>query len=336
MKCLMTRSMCRPMFQRMINLVGKLLLVLAVFWQTFVLAIEHEITPYQQQAVVEALSQVISQNYPDKEAADKMALALKGITWQASYQAPTNREELLELLRQTIASANHDSYVALSVQEQKGLSILSNHSMLVSDNSTINAEQANINQDGIGYFKLNNFHSGAQATLAIDKAMQTLQESCALILDFSALDDGDIKTAEYLLSYFFAPEHSFGSLVNNNRNEQLALASNTTIGGQRFSEQVPVVLMTSPFMQASGEFFAYQLKQRPQTALIGRSTMGVATWLKTFNLPLGLQIELPVAYYQDGNGENWQQIGVTPDIDIAIEDSLVEAQRLTAQWCKSH
>ncbi|REL34231.1 S41 family peptidase [Thalassotalea euphylliae] len=327
--------MSRSMFKRMINLVWKLLLVLAVFWQTFVIAAEQQVNSFQQQAVVEALSQVITQNYPDKEAANKMALALKGITWQASYQAPTNREELLELLRQTIASANHDSYVALSVHEQKGLSILSNHSMLASDNSTINAEQAYINQDGIGYFKLNNFDSGAQATLAIDKAMQTLQKSCALILDFSTLDGGDIETAEYLLSYFFASEHSFGGLVNESRNEQLALANNKTIGDQRFSEQVPVVLLTSPFMQASGEFFAYQIKQRPQTALIGRSTMGVATWLKTFNLPLGLQIVLPVAYYQDSNGENWQQIGVTPDIDIAIEDSLAEAQRLTTQWCNA-
>ena len=325
MNCLMTRSMYRPMLKRMINLVGKLLLILALFWQSFVIATEQEITPYLQQAIVEKLSQVITQNYPDKDAADKMVIALKGITWQTSYQAPANREELLELLGQTIASAKHDSYVALSVHEQKGLG-----------DSIHEIEDATIDQDGIGYFKLNNFNSGAQATLAIDKAMQTLQESCALILDFSELDGGDIETAEYLLSYFFAPEHSFGSLVNDRRNEQLALASNKTIAGQRFNDQIPVVLLTSPFMQASGEFFAYQLKQRPKTALIGRSTMGVATWLKTLNLPLGLQIELPVAYYQDSNGENWQQIGVTPDIDIAIEASLAEARRLTRQWCESH
>ncbi|WP_258872744.1 S41 family peptidase [Thalassotalea euphylliae] len=181
--------------------------------------------------------------------------------------------------------------------------------------------------------KLNNFDTGGAAKQAIDNAMQAVHNSCALILDFTELDGGDINTAEHLLSYFFPSEQSFGRLANDNASDYLALMSQPTLESERVKADMPVVLLTSPFMQASGEFFAYQLKQRPQTTLIGRATMGVSTWLESFNLPLGLQIDMPVAHYQDPNGNNWQHIGVTPDIDIALEASLTEAKRMTAQWC---
>ena len=334
----------------------------------------------KQEQVVSALGQLISENYPDKTGAHNMSLALKGMTWQPSYRAPQNLDELVQQLNDTLASAQQDSYLEVFQPAPIALSNVLLKAPLTAplkaplkvtvanvDESFLNGsvnysarnkgiEQVAMTPDGIGYLKLSKFARANEGQAISSKefseepnnksietpnnvlseiagAMANLQGSCALILDFRSLDGGDIETAQYLLSYFFPEGYAFGRLVNENQRETYQLSSVNLHKGSRINQQTPVVLLTSPFMQASGEFFAYQLKQRPQTALIGCTTMGVATWLKQFSLPLGLKIEMPVAHYQDSNGESWQQIGISPDIELATEKSLAKAKQLTVNWC---
>ena len=324
----------------------------------------------KQEQVVSALGQLISENYPDKTSAHNMSLALKGMTWQPSYRAPQNLDELVQQLNDTLASAQQDSYLEIFQPSPKTLSNSPLKRVVANvDASFLNGsvnysaqnkgiEQVAMTPDGIGYLKLSKFARANEgqtisskefSKLPSNKSIETpnnvfneiagtmanLQGSCALILDFRSLDGGDIETAQYLLSYFFPEGYAFGRLVNENQRKTYQLSSVNLQKGSRINKQTPVVLLTSPFMQASGELFAYQLKQRPQTALIGRTTMGVATWLKQLSLPLGLKVEMPVAHYQDNNGESWQLIGVSPDIELATEKSLAKAKQLTANWCSS-
>ena len=327
----------------LLQMIRQMIVLLAIGLSASVTANSEQpsITQHEQLQVINQVKDVIARHYYDKAGAEKMIAALAKLTQhknayyrqQAKNKAPVELYRLVDDIEQSLLAASDDGYLSFTVKE--GFSLLTHKSSnIIQQTSADDAViSANIDQDGVGYLQLNHMSSLSQMQPAIDNAFIQLQSSCTLIIDLADIDNGDVRSALYLLSYLLPQETSFGLLVNNNNEQQLALTTQA-ITGNAIAVDIPVYVLTSPFMQASAELLVKALSMRSNTLLIGRETMGVAVWQQNFAINDDMTLKLPVAsYVSNQQNSSWAGQGIAPDIDVDYPESLAKAKQLATNAC---
>lgn len=171
--------------------------------------------------------------------------------------------------------------------------------------------------ENIGYIQIKSFNQFMQGR--IDTALNELSDCKNIIIDLRENLGGDVDATL--------------SIAEN-------LGINGTVTGHYYSGETEVkeaistsdkdykfILLVNQNTASSAEIFTALLKQfKNDVIIVGTNTYGKGIFQKEFKLSDGGSIYYTAGYYTVGNWECYQDIGITPDIIIPMDNSLIDTE----------
>jgi CubicO group peptidase (beta-lactamase class C family) len=198
--------------------------------------------------------------------------------------------------------------------------------------SNYHFREAKVLSGNIGYLDLGGFAPGQSAREAASKAMATLAETDAMIIDLRRCPGGSAEMVNYLASYFFDKEPRV--LMNRYIRPTGETTQSKTIAdipGKRMLE-TDLYLLVGPGSASACESFPYTLQQYGRAKVVGERTAGAG--YNNVIIPLGKGYAFSVSYGRPAHprsGKGWEGQGVQPDIAVAADKALESAQREALQ-----
>ncbi len=167
----------------------------------------------------------------------------------------------------------------------------------------------------IGYISVSNFEN-----VTVNQFLEALddlenQGETALIIDLRNNTGGLVSSACSILDRLL-PE---GLIVYTedkygNREESRSDAENY------FDK--PLVLLVNEYSASASEIFAGAIKDYGIGTLVGTQTFGKGIVQKIFPLSDGTAVKLTVSKYYTPNGNNIQDVGITPDVEVELDEDV--------------
>jgi hypothetical protein len=162
---------------------------------------------------------------------------------------------------------------------------------------------------------------------AVDRALASLADTKALIVDARSAAGGTIPSVSYLVSCFLDGEKRvhISDVVTRNPGTETFRTQESWSVPTRFSYTgKPVYVLTSGDTLSGGEAFAYDMQAMKLGVLVGETTAGAANAAGLVPLAPGLLMMLSVGRTQNTvTGTNWEGAGVKPDIAATRSEALV-------------
>ncbi|CAN5130381.1 hypothetical protein BH11PSE2_BH11PSE2_11420 [soil metagenome] len=179
---------------------------------------------------------------------------------------------------------------------------------------------------GIGYIEISGFPPAAAFKPALDRAMASLKDTPALILDLRRNGGGSPDGVAYLISFFI--DGAKPVLLNDFSNR--ISGTQTFRTSQTFTSPTPtaylgkkIYVLTSSFTFSGGEEAAYDMQSFRLGTLVGETTGGGANPGGT--RPIGPQLGIFLPNGRPTNAitkTNWEGVGVIPDIATPAPEAL--------------
>ena len=87
-------------------------------------------------------------------------------------------------------------------------------------------------------------------------------------------------------------------------------------------------VLTNEYTASAAELFTSNLRDYDLATLVGVTTFGKGCMQTTFDLSyFGMEgaLKLTTAWYEPPSGENYHDVGITPDVEVAMDEELIEA-----------
>lgn len=181
--------------------------------------------------------------------------------------------------------------------------------------------QRQIFDNDIGYIAVEGdmLSNGWQAEW--NQAISKLSRSKALIIDLRHAGSMSLTLSQHVLNYFIVPGNTI-SEVRFAGNKHTSLVTEKTADNP-FDAELPVYIITSPFIAGPWELVAYTMKHMNRATLVGMPTMGLGYMTKTVALSPHLNIVLAHAEFRHpATQDNWQDWGVLPHVKCESHDAL--------------
>jgi len=163
---------------------------------------------------------------------------------------------------------------------------------------------------------------------AITAAMTLVADSSALILDLRGCLGGDPYMVAFVASYLWDREPVELSGIRS-RDREVQAWTSSYVPGRRFGKERPVYVLTSAATFSGGEALAYDLKSIGRATLVGERTRGGANPRVSFRVHPHLEAMIPTGTSQHPvTGDNWEGVGVAPDVPTGADDALDTAHQL--------
>ena len=164
----------------------------------------------------------------------------------------------------------------------------------------------------VGLVTIENFDSRcAQETIA---AVEDLLEQGAqkLILDVRNNPGGYAYELVDLLDYLL-PEGEVFHTVDYAGEESFSYSDADCL-------EIPMVVLVNADSYSAAEFFAAALREYEAAIVIGEQTSGKGYFQNSFCLNDGSAVALSVGKYYTPNGLSLEGVGITPDVEIAVDE----------------
>ncbi len=197
---------------------------------------------------------------------------------------------------------------------------------------------------GIGCLQVDSFQGGGYQPLSVDRALKTLTDAEALILDLRRNNGGHLPAVRHLLAHFFNDPVELGRFISRRNPSELQEAEmyrrqfsvkkvvTTYRTGQRRDVMTvkprrkpfngPMVVLVGRHTASAAEVAARRLQTSERAVLIGENTAGEVLSSTRLELPDGGRLMLPLFHYLDSTETPIEGSGVVPDIHVAflVED----------------
>ena len=167
---------------------------------------------------------------------------------------------------------------------------------------------------GIGYIKLNQFHTQSAQEMA-DSVNTLLGEKQieGLILDLRDNGGGEFESSIAIASLFLDNDEEVVSVADNNNNENAYKASGQSV-------DIPLVVLVNGNSASASEILAGALQDNKRAVLVGEQTFGKGLVQTIFQLPDGGALQLTTQKYFTPNGTDINKIGITPDYVVELTE----------------
>lgn len=165
----------------------------------------------------------------------------------------------------------------------------------------------------IGYIRINNFHVGAaeQYQAALDRLLADGAQS--LLLDVRHNGGGRVKEMSAMLDPLL-PEGTIMTLKTREGKETVYTSDADML-------ELPIAVLVDDESISAAEFFAAALQEYDRATLVGTHTTGKGRAQQTFRLSDGSALSLSVEQYYTPKGNNLADVGIAPDVEIALSDA---------------
>ncbi len=188
----------------------------------------------------------------------------------------------------------------------------------------------------IGYLDIRRFYYFNDIKQLADAAMKLLLNASAIIIDLRENGGG---SGDYLSSYFLPYPTQLTSCYYRKDDFLEEFWTSKEIGMEPLTD-VPLFLLTSKRTFSASESFAYDMKVRKRAIIIGDSTKGGAHSVDLYKIDDQFEIYISTARAVNPiTGENWEGIGVVPDIivpsEAALDTAIMLAKIAGAEFVKT-
>ena len=178
----------------------------------------------------------------------------------------------------------------------------------------------------VGYMKLNGFADATSCQETTGRAMASVNNVDALIVDLRDNGGGFGDTALQIAGYLFdRPTY----LYDPRPNSPVPARTASPISGNKLVDK-PVYVLTSSRTQSAAEYFVYNLKMLKRATIVGETTAGHqhsgAFHRITDHFGMGIQEAAPPDNPFPVKG--WEVIGIEPDVKVSRTEAFDAARKL--------
>lgn len=210
-------------------------------------------------------------------------------------RGPEGTEVALELLRQ-------EQTLTLSVTRSRLQTVVAEGRLL---------------EGGIGLIRIENFDDRCAAeTVAAIEDLRS-QGAQALIFDVRNNPGGYQHELVELLDYLL-PEGPLFRTEDYQGREEVDRSDSRCL-------EMPMAVLVNLHSYSAAEFFAAALEEYDAAVIVGEKTYGKGYFQNTFELEDGSAVTLSVGKYYTPNGRNLAGVGLTPDVEITVDEATAAA-----------
>ena len=186
-------------------------------------------------------------------------------------------------------------------------------------------------EGNIGYLDLRRFCHTDNASETAVAAMSFLANSDAIIIDLRKNGGGEPEMSQLLSSYFLKGRTQLNYIQRRSGGKIEQYWTIPHVPGKRLLDK-DLYLLTSNQTFSCAEDFAYGLKCIGRAKIIGETTKGGAHLTDTLAFHGKFVLWLPTGRALNPiSGENWEAVGVKPDVTTSAEDALDTAYRMALE-----
>lgn len=178
----------------------------------------------------------------------------------------------------------------------------------------------------VGYLKPNGFADATACQETTGRAMASLNNASALIIDLRDNGGGFGETALQIAGYLFnQPTYMYDPRPDS----PVPARTASPISGNKLADK-PVYVLTSSRTQSAAEYFVYNLKMLKRATIVGETTAGHqhsgAFHRISDHFGMGIQEAMPPDNPYPVKG--WEVIGIEPDVKVSRTQALDAATEL--------
>lgn len=159
----------------------------------------------------------------------------------------------------------------------------------------------------------------------VDCAMRPLRDASKVVLDLRSCTGGSRESVARVIGYFLEDRRLFATYYE--RGEAPVEAHSDAVDRGTLGEAA-VAVVIGPETASGCEAVAYHLQKLARAIIVGGRSLGAAHAVRTFELARGYRAFVPVVQsVSTVTGEDWEGIGVQPDIEVAAKDAVDRAIR---------
>lgn len=293
-----------------------------------------------QRDVVSRLEAALRQNYvfPDRIPAISAELDRR------VQSGPVDGEHFAESLAQGLVKASDDLHFSVAFDPDE---VAADRRAKADGDTTTEAQRdseraanfgfrdARTLDGGLAYVRFDFFADPQYAQETAAGAMRFAEGAKGLIFDLRYNNGGVLEMAQLLMSYLYPAgkeQEFFDYNYNDNgvrvERSQWNLAA---VPGQRLAD-IPVVVLTGSTSFSSAEWMAFSLQRLGRATVIGERTAGGAHPVTRVPIDDRFMLQTPFGQIRDPvNGQDFEGVGVTPDIVVPASEALLAAQKFLLQ-----
>jgi retinol-binding protein 3 len=308
---------------------------------------DRPINATERSALVEAISQKLSDHYVLPDVASRVGRELRARIRQGRYDRLGSSRRMAETLSKELREAANDAHLgvrfspepmsagpaAAPTSEQK------ERMRRMAASVNFGFQKVELLEGNVGYMELNGFADIGDAAETAIAAMNFLANTDALIIDLRYNGGGVPGIAQLISSYLFDRPVQLNAIHwrEGNRTEQYWTLPH--VPGRRYGSK-PVYVLLSKQSLSAPESFAYSLQALKRATIVGETTAGGANPGGEFRLNDHFALFVPTGRaINPVTNTNWEGVGIRPDIDVpakrALRTAHVAALRRLLEAAKS-
>jgi len=321
-----------------------LLIVILLFGFGLANAQEKKFNKKYKKETIKKLSQLMNDHYVFPEVAKLTEKHLLAQLRKGHFNQIKNDEDFAKALTTSVQSINKDKHMRIRVNKPYDAPVNSPDRMIEEHLDHINRSRnfnyglntVKIMEGNVGYLDLRGFAGLEGGKAVADAYMQLLSGTDAIIVDLSKNGGGSPRMVQYLCSYFFDEKLHLNSLYFREGDRTTEYWTLDEVGGLKMPE-VPLFVITSSKTFSGAEEFSYNMQTQKRATLIGQTSGGGANPGGTMKINENLHVFIPRGKAINPiTKTNWEGVGVIPEIETTIEETLDKAHSLAMDAAETY
>jgi C-terminal processing protease CtpA/Prc len=181
----------------------------------------------------------------------------------------------------------------------------------------------------VGYVDTTLLYPLDLAAQAVSAAMTLVAPTDALLLDVRRNRGGTPDTSAFLQSYLVDERTHYLDIYEREDDRVTQMWTLPYVPGPKFGGTKPIWVLTGPATFSGGEDLAFSLQRQGRAKTVGEPTRGGAHPREQFKVDTYLDVTVSIARsYDPKTGENWEGIGVPPNIPVVADKAFDTAYAL--------
>ena len=271
----------------------------------------------ERRTVIARAADELERGYVSADLGGTLARTLRAKLADGSYDAIASAGELADALTRDLRSIAKDGHLRVVTRSSFG-------GLLAGGGPRTAIDRVERLAGNVGYLKIDGFPPAEEIGAPLDRAMTTLKETAALVLDLRRNGGGAPDGAMYLAGFFFATP-TLVARIYSRLDESTTEMRTADVAGPRYLGK-PLYILTSRRTFSAGEAAAYHLKHVAHAITVGEPTGGGAHRVRSVDLDDRFALMLPFTRpINVVTNADWEGTGVTPELPSSAEDALAVA-----------